>query len=90
MNVFCCVDNKCLLIISILLIKGLRPRNTHCVTAPCGDKSLSYIHTLQIPSIEPQTLRQHEEQQVIQLNTIEGICSPTGLACDCWMHTYQY
>ncbi|KAJ7332655.1 hypothetical protein JRQ81_014835 [Phrynocephalus forsythii] len=41
---------------------GLRPLNTYCVTAPCGDKSLSYIHTLQQPSIGPQTLRQQEGQ----------------------------
>ncbi|XP_053248257.1 uncharacterized protein C1orf87 homolog isoform X2 [Podarcis raffonei] len=44
--------------------KGLKPLNTHCVTAPSGDKSLSYIHTLQKPSMETQILKQLERQQV--------------------------
>nr|XP_020645509.1 uncharacterized protein C1orf87 homolog isoform X1 [Pogona vitticeps]XP_020645510.1 uncharacterized protein C1orf87 homolog isoform X1 [Pogona vitticeps]XP_020645512.1 uncharacterized protein C1orf87 homolog isoform X1 [Pogona vitticeps] len=43
--------------------QDLRPLNTHCVTAPCGDKSFSYIHTLQKPCIGPQTVRQHEGKQ---------------------------
>ncbi|XP_053238619.1 uncharacterized protein C1orf87-like isoform X1 [Podarcis raffonei] len=45
--------------------KGLKPLNTHCVTAPSGDKSLSYIHTLQKPSMETQILKQLERQQDI-------------------------
>ncbi|XP_054837787.1 uncharacterized protein C1orf87 homolog isoform X2 [Eublepharis macularius] len=43
--------------------KGLKLPNTHCVSVPCGDKSSSYMHTLQRPSIGDQTLRQHESQQ---------------------------
>ncbi|XP_060089313.1 uncharacterized protein C1orf87 homolog [Heteronotia binoei] len=43
--------------------KGLNLPNTHCVSVPFGDKSLSYMHTLQKPSIGAQTLRQHERQQ---------------------------
>ncbi|XP_015275150.1 PREDICTED: uncharacterized protein C1orf87 homolog [Gekko japonicus] len=43
--------------------KGVNLPNTHCVSVPSGDKSLSYMHTLQKPSIGAQTLRQHERQQ---------------------------
>ncbi|XP_053104038.1 uncharacterized protein C1orf87 homolog isoform X2 [Hemicordylus capensis] len=43
--------------------KGLESPNMHCVTVPSGDKSLSYIHTLQKPSIGAQTLKQLERQQ---------------------------
>ncbi|XP_062974207.1 uncharacterized protein C1orf87 homolog [Elgaria multicarinata webbii] len=45
--------------------KALKSLNIHCITAPSGDKSLSYIHTLQKPSIGAQTLRQLERQQDI-------------------------
>ncbi|XP_077189663.1 uncharacterized protein C1orf87 homolog isoform X3 [Paroedura picta] len=43
--------------------KGSNLPNTHCVSAPFGDKSLSYMHMLLKPSIGAQTLRQHERQQ---------------------------
>ncbi|XP_044286386.1 uncharacterized protein C1orf87 homolog [Varanus komodoensis] len=50
--------------------KVLKPLNRHCATAPCGDKSLSYIHTHQKPSFGAQTLRQLERQQdIVQVPT---------------------
>ncbi|KAH0618555.1 hypothetical protein JD844_017887 [Phrynosoma platyrhinos] len=51
--------------------KGLKPGNMHCATAPSGDKSLSYIHTLKNTSIEPQTSRQHERQANIMEDSRE-------------------
>ncbi|XP_061486480.1 uncharacterized protein C1orf87 homolog isoform X2 [Rhineura floridana] len=60
--------------------KGLKPLNTHCVTAPSGDKSLSYIHTLQKPSIEVQILRHLERlQDVVQESTCEENDSLLGV-----------
>ncbi|XP_042318056.1 uncharacterized protein C1orf87 homolog [Sceloporus undulatus] len=51
--------------------KGLKPVNMHCVTAPSGDKSLSYIHTLKKPSVGPQTSGQHERQENIMEDSRE-------------------
>nr|XP_060629593.1 uncharacterized protein C1orf87 homolog [Anolis sagrei ordinatus] len=45
--------------------KDLKPVNKHCVTAPSGDKSLSYIHTLKKPFVGPQTSGQLERQENI-------------------------
>ncbi|XP_026579752.1 uncharacterized protein C1orf87-like, partial [Pseudonaja textilis] len=42
-NVIRSVDNK-----------EQKPLNLYCVTAPCGDKSLSYIHSIKKPSLEAQ------------------------------------
>uniref|UniRef100_A0ACB8F4J3 Uncharacterized protein n=1 Tax=Sphaerodactylus townsendi TaxID=933632 RepID=A0ACB8F4J3_9SAUR len=44
-------------------IEGLNLPNSYCVSVPSGDKSLSYMHTLQKPSIGAQTLRQHGKKQ---------------------------
>ncbi|XP_034271096.1 uncharacterized protein C1orf87 homolog isoform X1 [Pantherophis guttatus] len=44
--------------------KELKPLNLHCVTAPCGDKSLSYIHSIKKPSFEAQNSKPFQQQGI--------------------------
>ncbi|XP_025028647.1 uncharacterized protein C1orf87 homolog [Python bivittatus] len=53
-NVIRSVDNK-----------ELKPLNLYCVTAPCGDKSLSYIHSIKKSSIEVQNSKQLQKQDIL-------------------------
>ncbi|KAM3840692.1 uncharacterized protein C1orf87 homolog [Vipera latastei] len=45
--------------------KELKPPNLYCVTAPCGDKSLSYIHSIKKPSFEAQKSKTFQKQAVL-------------------------
>lgn len=47
---------------SCSLFKELKPPNLYCVTAPCGDKSLSYIHSIKKPSFEAQKSKAFQKQ----------------------------
>nr|XP_008107569.1 PREDICTED: uncharacterized protein C1orf87 homolog isoform X1 [Anolis carolinensis] len=51
--------------------KDSKPVNKHCVTAPSGDKSLSYIHTLKKTTVGPQSSGQLERQENIMENSRE-------------------
>ncbi|XP_058032653.1 uncharacterized protein C1orf87 homolog [Ahaetulla prasina] len=53
-NVIRSVDNK-----------ELKSLNLHCVTAPCGDKSLSYIHSIKKPSFEAQNSKPFQQQGIL-------------------------
>ncbi|XP_063155924.1 uncharacterized protein C1orf87 homolog [Candoia aspera] len=45
--------------------KELKPLNLYCVTAPCGDRSLSYIHSIKKTSIEAQNSKQLQKQDIL-------------------------
>ncbi|XP_015681891.1 uncharacterized protein C1orf87-like, partial [Protobothrops mucrosquamatus] len=45
--------------------KELKPPNLYCVTAPCGDKSLSYIHSIKKTSFEAQKSKAFQKQDVL-------------------------
>ncbi|KAL7985030.1 hypothetical protein Chor_003600 [Crotalus horridus] len=53
-NVIKSVDNK-----------ELKLPNLYCVTAPCGDKSLSYIHSIKKPSFEAQKSKAFQKQVIL-------------------------
>ncbi|KAK9404193.1 putative protein C1orf87 like [Crotalus adamanteus] len=53
-NVIKSVDNK-----------ELKPPNLYCVTAPCGDKSLSYIHSIKKPSFEAHKSKAFQKQDIL-------------------------
>ncbi|KAG8132477.1 hypothetical protein E2320_010336 [Naja naja] len=63
-NVIRSVDNK-----------EQKPLNLYCVTAPCGDKSLSYIHSIKKPSFEAQNSLQQQEFELhpISLTTLANL-----------------
>ncbi|ETE67462.1 putative protein C1orf87, partial [Ophiophagus hannah] len=63
-NVIRSVDNK-----------EQKPLNLYCVTAPCGDKSLSYIHSIKKPSFEDQNSLQQQESELhpISLTTLASL-----------------
>uniref|UniRef100_A0A8D0DXU6 Chromosome 1 open reading frame 87 n=1 Tax=Salvator merianae TaxID=96440 RepID=A0A8D0DXU6_SALMN len=51
--------------------KNIDSIKSYCVTAPSGDKSLSYIHTLQKQTIGPQNIRQLERQKHLMNKPME-------------------
>nr|XP_008107570.1 PREDICTED: uncharacterized protein C1orf87 homolog isoform X3 [Anolis carolinensis] len=61
--------------------KDSKPVNKHCVTAPSGDKSLSYIHTLKKTTVGPQSSGQLERQEVNYeklLQFLRGVAASTA------------
>ncbi|XP_008107570.2 uncharacterized protein C1orf87 homolog isoform X3 [Anolis carolinensis] len=61
--------------------KDSKPVNKHCVTAPSGDKSLSYIHTLKKTTVGPQSSGHLERQEVNYeklLQFLRGVAASTA------------